>query len=614
MAGRADGLEQPRRCPGRSSSAGSSGLPGAGRRTGLAAQAPPTEVRADRATRRPVTPYAELHCHSHFSFLDGASLAGRAGRGGGAPGPARASRSPTTTASTARRCWPRRRAATTTCRTVFGAELSLGPQRPAERRARPRGQPPAGAGARRRGLPPARRGDDRRPPARRREGPPRLRPRRAGRAGPRALGGADRLPQGDGPRRRWPTAASRPAAEALDRLTSLFGLEHVARRAVATAPGADETNASLAGLAGVHGLDVVAAGNVHHATPARHRLASAMAAVRARRSLAELDGWLDLSGSAHLRSGAEMAAALPPYPGRRGRAASLLADELAFDLRKASPRLPKRQIPEGHTADSWLRVLARARLRRAVRRRPARARRRASGSSTSCASIAEKDFAGYFVIVHDIVAFAREPRDPLPGPGLRGQLGGLLRPRHHRGRRGLLPAAVRAVHLRAPRRGARHRRRLRLRPARGGHPVGLRHLRPPQRRPGGQRHRLPAADGGARRRQGARLLPRPAGRLVQADRRLEVGGRRRPGRPDAHDVPAPVVALAEELMRRPAPPRHPLRRDGAHRAAHRRGLPHRARRGWTGARCCSGTRTPASRWGWSSSTCSAWACSARSTT
>src|SRR3712207_8837231 len=79
-------------------------------------------------------------------------------------------------------------------------------------------------------------------------------------------------------------------------------------------PGAHATNAALARLAAVHGLDVVAAGNVHHATPQRHRVASAMAAVRARRSLAELDGWLDLSGAGHLRSGAETAAALASYP------------------------------------------------------------------------------------------------------------------------------------------------------------------------------------------------------------------------------------------------------------------------------------------------------------
>ena len=84
-----------------------------------------------------------------------------------------------------------------------------------------------------------------------------------------------------------------------------------------------------------------------------------------------------------------------------------LADELAFDLRKASPALPKRQIPEGHTADSWLRVLAERgfaeRYAGVPHEREARER-----LEHELRVIAEKDFAGYFVIVHDIVAFARE--------------------------------------------------------------------------------------------------------------------------------------------------------------------------------------------------------------
>ena len=84
-----------------------------------------------------------------------------------------------------------------------------------------------------------------------------------------------------------------------------------------------------------------------------------------------------------------------------------LADELAFDLHKASPALPKRQIPEGHTADSWLRVLAERgfaeRYAGVPHEREARER-----LEHELRIIAEKDFAGYFVIVHDIVAFARE--------------------------------------------------------------------------------------------------------------------------------------------------------------------------------------------------------------
>ena len=54
------------------------------------------------------------------------------------------------------------------------------------------------------------------------------------------------------------------------------------------------------------------------------------------------------------------------------------------------------------------------------------------------------------------------------------------------------------------------------------------------RRPGGQRHHLPGQVGGARHGQGPRLRPRPAGRLVQAGRRAGGGWRPRPpasGRP-----------------------------------------------------------------------------------
>ena len=71
------------------------------------------------------------------------------------------------------------------------------------------------------------------------------------------------------------------ASEELDRLTSLFGFEHVLVE-LSPRPGAHATNMSLARLAAVHELDLVATGNVHHAKPQQHRLASAMSAVRTR--------------------------------------------------------------------------------------------------------------------------------------------------------------------------------------------------------------------------------------------------------------------------------------------------------------------------------------------
>ena len=45
------------------------------------------------------------------------------------------------------------------------------------------------------------------------------------------------------------------------------------------------------------------------------------------------------------------------------------------------------------------------------------------------AIIEELHFPGYFLVVWDIARFCREKRHPLPGPGLGGQLRGLLRPR-----------------------------------------------------------------------------------------------------------------------------------------------------------------------------------------
>ena len=60
---------------------------------------------------------------------------------------------------------------------------------------------------------------------------------------------------------------------------------------------------------------MIASSNVHHAAPRDARLAQALAAIRARRSLDEMDGWLAASGAAYLRSGTEMTHRLRRYPG-----------------------------------------------------------------------------------------------------------------------------------------------------------------------------------------------------------------------------------------------------------------------------------------------------------
>ena len=164
-------------------------------------------------------------------------------------------------------------------------------------------------------------------------------------------------------------------------------------------------------------------------------------------------------------------------------------------------------------------------------------RRSSTCSNKELALIEELGYPNYFLTVHDIVLWAREPGHPLPGPRLGGQLVGLLLPRRHRGRslQARPRRAVRALHLQGARRAARHRRRLRARAARGGDAVRLRAIWPPPRGHLRHRHPLPAAQRHPRRRQGAgahRGHHRGAGR-----HRLGQLGRRRarrahpPGRP-----------------------------------------------------------------------------------
>ncbi|MDQ1528095.1 MAG: error-prone polymerase, partial [Microbacteriaceae bacterium] len=86
------------------------------------------------------------------------------------------------------------------------------------------------------------------------------------------------------------------AAREVDRLIDLFGRDNVVVELLDNGGPLDSGyNDSLAAIAASRRLPVVATGNVHYATPKQHRLATALAAVRARRSLDELDGWLPAS-------------------------------------------------------------------------------------------------------------------------------------------------------------------------------------------------------------------------------------------------------------------------------------------------------------------------------
>jgi len=215
---------------------------------------------------------------------------------------------------------------------------------------------------------------------------------------------------------RQALAAGGPSAAAaeLDRLTALFGHDRVVVELFDHGRPDDSTiNDQLVELARVHDLPVVATNAVHYATPAAYRLATAMAAVRARRSLAEMDGWLSVPG-AHLRSGEEMAQIFARYPGVIEQTLAV-ADDCAFDLKLAKPRLPKLKVPDGHTPASYLRQLCWEGFEELY---PSDDRAKAAERLERELTVIEgKDFPGYFLIVHEMVAYAREKKILCQGRG-----------------------------------------------------------------------------------------------------------------------------------------------------------------------------------------------------
>lgn len=374
---------------------------------------PPIERPTD------AVPYAELHAHSSFSFLDGAS-------------------SPAELAEEAERLGLHALAITDhdgfygivrfaeaaeqlQVKTVFGAELSLGASGGAGEGAGRATGLLAGPSAARAGAPdPA--GSHLLVLARGEEGYHRL---AAALTHAQLAGGEKGRPwydldelaaRADGHwailtgcrkgavRQALAAGGADAAAAALDRLVALFGADAVNVELIDHgAPTDTRDNDVLAALAAARSLPVLASNNVHYAVPDRVHLAAAVAAVRANRGLDELDGWLPSHASAHLRSGAEMTRRFRRYPGAVARTVTL-ADELAFPLRRAKPALPKMAVPDGHTPMSWLRTLV---WEAVPRKYPDLTEKNRARIERELDVIAQKDFPGYFLIVHGIVAEAR---------------------------------------------------------------------------------------------------------------------------------------------------------------------------------------------------------------
>ncbi|MGI5191226.1 error-prone DNA polymerase [Promicromonospora sp. CA-289599] len=191
------------------------------------------------------------------------------------------------------------------------------------------------------------------------------------------------------------------------RLVDAFGRGNVAVEITATGDPRDaDLHDALALLAEEARLPLVATTAAHYARPRDADLAGALAAVRARSSLDDLDGWLPGAPTAHLRSGAEMARLHHRHPQAVPTAAAL-GEECAFDLKLIAPDLPPYPVEPGYTEASWLRELTYQGATKYYGPRESNVKAWTQ-IDHELKVITDLHFPGYFLVVYDLVRFCRE--------------------------------------------------------------------------------------------------------------------------------------------------------------------------------------------------------------
>ena len=200
----------------------------------------------------------------------------------------------------------------------------------------------------------------------------------------------------------------RAAQRELERLIDAFGRDNVAVEIWDHGAFDDVArNDVLAELAVRLNVSLVATNNVHYATPDAFARANVLAAIRARQSLEEMEGWLNASPLAYLRSDAEQRRRFARWPGVVD-AAGEWASALAFDLRLVAPNLPPFTTPAGVDEQAYLGQLV---DEGATARYGSRESERVPGAwrqiDHELNVIGSLGFAGYFLTVWDITEFCR---------------------------------------------------------------------------------------------------------------------------------------------------------------------------------------------------------------
>ena len=166
-----------------------------------------------------------------------------------------------------------------------------------------------------------------------------------------------------------------------------------------------QRNRRLVDLAHQVGAGVVATNNVHYHVPDRHRLQDALVAIRHRKSLEETHQERRPNGQFYLKSPQEMAVLFKSCPQALGNT-QRVADRCTFDLaRDLGYQFPECPVPEGHTPQSYLEHLC---YQAAQRRYGGVTERVRARLEQEFRLVRRHNLAGFFLIYYEIIQIARQ--------------------------------------------------------------------------------------------------------------------------------------------------------------------------------------------------------------
>jgi error-prone DNA polymerase len=177
--------------------------------------------------------------------------------------------------------------------------------------------------------------------------------------------------------------------------------------------GEDRINRELIDFARTNRLSLIATNGVQYAKPYGREVLDVFTCIREHTHLDAAGKLLTRNAERHLKNDREMRAIFADFP-EAIENTSHLAERLTFSLENLGYEFPEFPVPAGHTMDSFLRTIVWFGAQQRYASISTKVKRQLE---EELALITKLGFAGYFLIVWDIINFCREHNIMVQGRG-----------------------------------------------------------------------------------------------------------------------------------------------------------------------------------------------------